>query len=142
MRCLRCSRQNLPHQKFCGECGTPLQHLDGTTPPAPSYGDLQHSLITARDQQATTSEILRAIASSPSDLEPAFAIIASNALRLCAGVASFVFRYDGTLIHLAASDSADGIDLQVIRDNFPVPPERATFASRVVTKARSLSIAD
>jgi len=92
-------------------------------------------LIEARDQLATTGEILRVIASSPSDLQPAFAVIASNALRLCEGVASLVFRYDGTLIHLAAADSAEGIDLQVIRDNFPAPPERATFASRVVTMA-------
>jgi signal transduction histidine kinase len=53
-----------------------------------------------------------------------------------------VFRYDGALIHLAASDSAEGIDLQAIRHNFPAPPERATFASRVVTVARPLYIAD
>ena len=142
MQCPRCARQHLPHQTFCAECGTPLQHPDGTTQPAASYADLQHSLIEARDQLATTGEILRVIASSPSDLQPAFAVIASNALRLCEGVASLVFRYDGTLIHLAASDSAEGIDLQVIRDNFPAPPERATFASRVVTMARSLYIAD
>src|SRR5215510_16178253 len=126
MQCPRCARQHPPYQKFCGECGTPLQH----------------PLIEARDQLATTGEILRVIASSPSDLQPAFAVIASNALRLCEGVASLVFRYDGTLIHLAAADSAEGIDLQVIRDNFPAPPERATFASRVVTMARSLYIAD
>src|SRR5207245_2225073 len=72
----------------------------------------------------------------------AFNVIASSALRLCNGVASLVFRYDGRLIHLAASDSAEGIDLQVIRHNFPAPPERATFASRVVTMARPLYIAD
>jgi GAF domain-containing protein len=99
--------------------------------------------LQARNNDLTaTSEILRVIASSPTDLQPAFNVIASSALRLCDGVASLVFRYDGALIHLAASDSAEGIDLRAIRHNFPAPPERATFASRVVTVARPLHIAD
>ena len=99
--------------------------------------------LEARNNDLTaTGGILRVIASSPTDLQPAFNAIASSALRLCKGVASLVFRYDGTLIHLAASDSAEGIDLEVIRHNFPAPPERATFASRVVTMARPQYIAD
>jgi GAF domain-containing protein len=99
--------------------------------------------LEARNNDLTaTGEILRVIASSPTDLQPAFNVIASSALRLCSGVASLVFRYDGGLIHLAASDSAEGIDLEVIRHNFPAPPEGATFASRVVTMARPLYIAD
>ena len=99
--------------------------------------------LEARNNELTaTGEILRVIASSPTDLQPAFNVIASSALRLCSGVASLVFRYDGRLIHLAASDSAEGIDLEVIRHNFPAPPEGATFASRVVTMARPLYIAD
>ena len=99
--------------------------------------------LQARNNDLTaTSEILQVIASSPTDLQPAFNVIASSALRLCDGVASLVFRYDGALIHLAASDSAEGIDLQAIRDNFPAPPERATFASRVVMMARPLYISD
>jgi two-component system, NtrC family, sensor kinase len=99
--------------------------------------------LEARNNDLTaTGEILRVIASSPTDLQPAFNVIASSALRLCSGVASLVFRYDGRLIHLAASDSAEGIDLEVIRHNFPAPPEGATFASRVVTMARPLYIAD
>ncbi len=99
--------------------------------------------LEARNNDLTaTGGILRVIASSPTDLQPAFNVIASSALRLCNGVASLVFRYDGRLIHLAASDSAEGIDLEVIRHNFPAPPERATFASRVVTMARPQYIAD
>jgi GAF domain-containing protein len=99
--------------------------------------------LEARNNDLTaTGEILNVIASSPTDLQPAFNVIASSALRLCSGVACLVFRYDGGLIHLAASDSADGIDLEVIRHNFPAPAGGATFASRVVTMARPLYIAD
>jgi signal transduction histidine kinase len=102
-----------------------------------------HAQVTeALEQQTATSEILRVISSSPTDVQPVFDAIASSALRLCDGVASFVFRHDGTLIHLAAFDSAEGVDLQPLRHIFPAPPEGVTFAGRVVTTARLLYIAD
>ncbi len=99
-------------------------------------------LTEALEQQTATGEILRAISRAQTDVQPVFDVIASSALRLCDGVASFVFRHDGTLIHLAAFDSAEGVDLQPLRDIFPAPPERVTFAGRVVTTARLLYIAD
>src|SRR5207245_1898145 len=99
-------------------------------------------LTEALEQQTATSEILRVISSSPTDVQPVFDAIASSALRLCDGVASFVFRHDGTLIHLAAFDSAEGVDLQPLRHIFPAPPEGVTFAGRVMTPARLLYIAD
>src|SRR4029077_5634144 len=70
--------------------------------------DLEKRLAEAQEQQAGTAEILRVISSSPTNVQPVFDAIASSALRLCDGVASFVFRHDGTLIHLAAVDSVEG----------------------------------
>jgi len=99
-------------------------------------------LTEALDRQTATSEILRAISRAQTDVQPVFDVIAASALRLCDGVASFVFRHDGTLIHLAAFDSAEGVDLQPLRHIFPAPPERGTFAGRVVATARLLYIAD
>jgi two-component system, NtrC family, sensor kinase len=96
----------------------------------------------ALEQQTATAEILRVISRSPTDIRPVFDVIASSALRLCDGVAGFVFRHDGTLIHLAAIDSAEGVDIQALRHIFPAPPERVTFVGRVVTTARLLYIAD
>jgi two-component system, NtrC family, sensor kinase len=104
--------------------------------------DLDKRLAEAQEQQAATAEILRVISSSPTNVQPVFDAIASSALRLCDGVASFVFRHDGTLIHLAAVDSVEGVDLQPLRHTFPAPPERATFAGRVVATARLSYIAD
>ncbi len=99
-------------------------------------------LTEALDRQTATSEILRAISRAQTDVQPVFDVIAASALRLCDGVASFVFRHDGTLIHLAAFDSVEGVDLQPLRHIFPAPPERGTFAGRVVATARLLYIAD
>ena len=96
----------------------------------------------ALERQTATGEILRVISRAQTDAQPVFDAIASSALRLCDGVACFVFRHDGGLIHLAAFDSAEGVDLRPLRDIFPAPPERVTFVGRVVTTARLLYIAD
>src|ERR1700687_3877290 len=103
---------------------------------------LRIELAEALEQQTATSEILRGIRRTQTDVQPVFDVIASSALRLCDGVASFVFRHDGTLIHLVAFDSVEGVDLQPLRHTFPAPPERVTFAGRVVATARLLYIAD
>src|SRR5262245_44180630 len=42
----------------------------------------------AQEQQAATAEILRVIASSPTDVQPVFDAIARNAARLCDGFVS------------------------------------------------------
>jgi GAF domain-containing protein len=96
----------------------------------------------ALEQQTATSEILRVISSSRSDVQPVFDAIASSVLRLCDGIASFVFRHDGTLIHLAAVDSVEGVDLEPLRHIFPAPPEQVTFVGRAVATGRLLYIAD
>jgi GAF domain-containing protein len=96
----------------------------------------------ALDRQTATAEVLRIISSSPTDVQPVFDAIASSALRLCDGIASFVFRYDGTLIHLAAFDSAEGVDIEPLRHSFPAPPEDVTLAGRAIRTARLLYIAD
>jgi class 3 adenylate cyclase len=51
-------------------------------------------LREAREQQAATSEILRVIASSPTDLQPVLNAIAASAARLCNGD----FEGDGMMV--------------------------------------------
>src|SRR5262245_7759772 len=81
------------------------------------------SLSEALEQQTATSEILRVISSSPTDVQPVFETIAANALRLCAANFSIVFRFDGDLIHLAAlHNMEDPEGAEALRRAFPVPP--------------------
>src|SRR4029453_12892339 len=57
----------------------------------------------AREQEAATSEILRVISSSPSDVAPVFATIAQNAMHLLGGVTGAVFLVTGDRVHFGAS---------------------------------------
>ncbi|PYM13297.1 MAG: hypothetical protein DMD81_21465, partial [Candidatus Rokuibacteriota bacterium] len=63
---------------------------------------LRRELAGAQEQRTATSDILRVIASSPSDLQPVFDTIAERAMRLCGGAYGWVMTYDGQLVHLSA----------------------------------------
>src|ERR1700758_1949859 len=56
-------------------------------------------LAEARAQQAATSDILRLIASSPTDVQPIFDAIAVSAVTLCEAQNGGVYWFDGRLIH-------------------------------------------
>ncbi|MBL0373418.1 GAF domain-containing protein [Rhizobium sp. KVB221] len=63
---------------------------------------LKRELGEAIEQQTATSEILRVISSSPTDVQPVFDTIAQRAARLCGAQYCHVFRYDGELLHFVA----------------------------------------
>jgi len=57
------------------------------------------------EQQAATSEVLRVISRSPTDVQPVFDMIAESAARLCKAQFCFVDRFDGQLLHFVAHRS-------------------------------------
>jgi GAF domain-containing protein len=65
---------------------------------------LQAELTEARDQQAATSEILRVIASSPTDVQPVFVALAASAARLCEALDGAIFRVDAGALRLVAHE--------------------------------------
>ncbi len=102
MKCLRCQRENPEGQKFCGDCGTPLQPIGGSARPAPSYAALQGLLTEALDQQTATSEILRVISSSPTDLQPVMEALVESAAVLCQAQNAQIFRAEDQTMRLVA----------------------------------------
>ncbi len=60
-------------------------------------------LAQAADQQAATSEVLRAISNSRSDPGPVLKAVAEHAARLCDADISQIFQIDGELLRVVAS---------------------------------------
>src|SRR5262249_1564171 len=99
-------------------------------------------LIEALDQQTATSEILRVISSSPTDVQPTFEVIAKSARRLCNAAHGMVFRFDGELIHLAAHDNLEPEQLEAVRSIFPIPPGRQSVTARAILSGSLVHVRD
>ena len=96
----------------------------------------------ALEQQTATSEVLRVISSSLTDVQPVFDAIARKALDLCLAKTSTVFRFDGELVHLVAGHSLSPEGIESLRRVFPMPPGRGAAAARAVLSRAIVYIPD
>jgi signal transduction histidine kinase len=93
----------------------------------------------ALEQQTATSEILRVIASSPTDLGPVMEAVAENAARVCGATNSAIFRLDGEHLRLVALHGPLRRSM-TIGDTFPA--SHGTVGGRVVRKRRTIHVED
>jgi GAF domain-containing protein/DNA-binding response OmpR family regulator/anti-sigma regulatory factor (Ser/Thr protein kinase) len=92
-----------------------------------------HAQVTeALEQQTATSEILRAISSSPTDIQPVFDIIAESAVRLCGAEASTVTRFDGEWVRLVAVYGSSPAGVDAVRRSYPLREGGASAAARSI----------
>ena len=96
----------------------------------------------ALEQQTATSEILTVISSSPTNAQPVFDAIAESAARLCEGVFSVVWLYDGDLLHYAASHNFTPEVLDRISNTYPKRPDRSVAAGRAILDGRIAHVPD
>jgi two-component system NtrC family sensor kinase len=75
----------------------------------------------ALERQTATADILKVIASSPSDIQPVFEAIATSANRLVGGFSSTVFRFIDGVAHLKAFTPTTPAADQVLQATFPRP---------------------
>jgi GAF domain-containing protein len=88
-----------------------------------------HAQVTeALEQQTATSEILRVISGSPTDVQPVFDAVARNAATLCQAQFCHVFRFDGTLLHIAAHYGLSPEGLKALRSRYPAAPGHGSAA--------------
>ena len=99
-------------------------------------------LTEALEQQTATSEILRAISRSPTDVQPVFETIAANALRLCDATFSVCYRFDGELIHIAALHHVKPEGIAAFHAAYPCPPSRGGVTQRAILTGGLVHIAD
>jgi signal transduction histidine kinase len=98
-------------------------------------------LREALEQQTTTSEILRVISSSPTNLEPVFDRILGNATRLCEAQLGALFLYDGDVFETVALLGATAEFADYIRRG-PIRPGPNTGLARLVRDPRPIHIPD
>ncbi len=99
-------------------------------------------LTEALEQQTATSEILRVISSSPTDIQPVFDVLAENATRLCSAEFSVVYRYDGKLVHLMAHNGLSSDVIAAAGKAFPMPADRRTAGTRAILSGAVEEIPD
>src|SRR6202140_1781426 len=75
----------------------------------------------ALERQTATADILKVIASSPSDVQPVFEAIAERSKRLVDALSTTVFRFIGETLHLAAFTPTNPTADEVLRASFPRP---------------------
>jgi two-component system NtrC family sensor kinase len=93
-----------------------------------SYADLEKKvevrtaeLSETLQRQTATADILKVIASSPSNVQPVFDAIATSANRLVGGFSTAVFRFVDDTAHLAAFTPTNPAADEVLKSRFPRP---------------------
>jgi signal transduction histidine kinase/HAMP domain-containing protein len=95
-------------------------------------------LTEALEQQTATSEILRVISSSPTDIQPVLDAVAENAARVCGGTNANIWRVDGNALRLVASYGS----IPTLPRGEGIPLGRGSIAGRAVIERRTIHIHD
>jgi GAF domain-containing protein/anti-sigma regulatory factor (Ser/Thr protein kinase) len=102
-----------------------------------------HAQVTeALEQQTATSEILRVISSSPTDVRPVFEMIAKSAVQLCNGQYCSVYQFDGELIHFVAHYNLPPERVEAIPQFYPMPPGPGSVSGRSILNRAVVQIPD
>src|SRR6202007_1981852 len=88
-------------------------------------------LTEALDQQTATSNVLQVISSSPGNLEPVFATMLENAVRLCDAKFGSINRWDGEALHLVATYNVP-LAFAEFRRRIPFHPGAENPISRIL----------
>jgi two-component system NtrC family sensor kinase len=103
---------------------------------------LARVLKEAQARQAATAEILKIIASSPSDAKPVFNAIVKSAVELCGARFGAVFRMEGRLLHLVADQSFGRKQRQLLGAMYPMVPNRGHISGRAILDGAVVQIPD
>jgi GAF domain-containing protein len=100
--------------------------------------DLTESL----ERQTATSDVLRVISSSPSDIQPVLETIGERAEKLCNAEISVVSIVDGELIRLASIHGMTEAGVEAVRRVFPMRRTDGTVTARAILTRDVCHVAD
>ena len=99
-------------------------------------------LSEALEQQKAASEVLQAISGFPGDLEPVFASMLQNAVRICDAKFGNIYRWDGDTLHLVAAFNTPPAFAKA-RGSTPLRrPGPKTVVGRMVATKAVIHVAD
>jgi GAF domain-containing protein len=101
-----------------------------------------HDLTETLAQQTATSEILRVISHSPTDIQPVFNAIVRNAVGLCNGLFGIVVGYDGSVASLVAHHNVPEEGLTAMQGIFPGPPASNSVPGRAILSRAVVHVHD
>ena len=102
---------------------------------------LLNDLREALEQQTATSEVLRVISSSPSDLEAVFRTMLENATRICEAKFGTLDLYEGGGLRLAAAHDVPPVFTEV-RGEGPFQPAPGGILDTAMRTRRTVHIHD
>ena len=102
---------------------------------------LKQELKEGQTRQAATAEILKIIASSPSDVKPVFNAIVRTALRVMRCDRAFIMRCEFGFYVPAARAARDGSFVEATSGTQPIDPA-ANFPSRAIVTKKTLYYPD
>jgi len=103
--------------------------------------DRTRELTESLEQQTATSEILGVISSSPTDVQPVFDTILTDALRICESHYGAIFRFDGETFHHAATANVTP-ELLAHLTSSSIKPGRQSALRRVGLERQPVHIPD
>jgi two-component system, NtrC family, sensor kinase len=140
MRCPRCQHENRPQATFCEECASPTAR--SYADPKSEVESFRQALTEALEQQTATAEILRVIASSPTDLQPVFETILARAVRLCGAEYANLFRFDGERQHFVTGYNTPAAMREAHSRQYPMVPARGRMSGRAILERRIVHVPD
>ena len=96
----------------------------------------------ALERQTATTEVLKVISESPTDVQPVFDSIAERAARLTGAQYGLVFRFDGEQIHAVSSFGVDPRGISDLLQVFPMPPDGPAICARAIRSGKVVNVAD
>src|SRR5262249_27784986 len=106
------------------------------------FNELQvrnHDLTEALDQQTATGEVLRVIASSPTELQPVLDTVIANAVRLIGAEHGHIRQYDGEFLQVVAYWNVGAEGMTALQGD-TIRPGRETAPGRAFLERKPIHI--